>query len=210
MNKSTPLNQLPNNPMLQNSFVNEPQRQIVTNAQQAVGNMNMPQNTQMLPDGGDDDAEIQEALNDVNAQLMQQQQPQRPPQMMGAATHVQESEYMAQQPPQYMPMPNIPIENQAEMMFMQGAGPSRYIHAPSPVAPAPSFTISDIMTRFADDVKLAVTIATVVAAVHFIPFDSIIGKYFAIENIPYHDIILRAVFAAIIVIVVKNLVLTRF
>lgn len=206
MNKSTPLNQLPNNPMMQNTFVNDQQRQIVTNAQQAIGNINMPQNTQVQPDFGDDDAEIQEALNDVNAQLQPQPPPQRmqtpPPQMMQMP-----QEYNQEVLPHQM-IPNIPIENQSDLMFMQGA--RAMAHPQQMLAPAPQkkdwFNMSDFFERFADDVKLAVIIAIVVAAVHFIPFSSLIGKYIAVEKIPYHDIILRAVFAAVVIVAVKNLV----
>lgn len=213
MNKSTPLNQLPNNMMMQNSFVNDQQRHIVTGAQQAIGNQNIPQNTQLQPEIGDDDAEIQEALNDVNAQLQQNFQKQQQSQTRQQIQPI----HMMQEPAEYhnqQSFPNIPIENQEDIMFMQGA---RYPMQPpmmqqqmmQPPVNTPnkdtSF-MSEFFTRFADDVKLAVLIAAVVALVYFIPFDSIIGKYFAIEKIPYHDVLLKALFAALIVVTLKNLI----
>ena len=224
MNKSTPLNQLPNNPMMQTAFVNEQQRQMVTNAQQAVGSIQMPQNSQMQPDITDDDAEIQEALNDVHAQL--QQPPPRPPSMMAPATYItqpqqppQQQEYFyqqqPQQPPQYYPaqqqLPNIPIENQADLMFMQGmnAPPPPQAVAPPPAVPVSKQTsnmLMDIVTRFADDVKLAAIVAVVVFAVRFIPISAVLGKYIALDRIPYSNIILQAVIAATFVVLLKNII----
>lgn len=193
MNKSTPINQLP-------SFVNDQQRQIVTNAQQAIGSINLPQNTQNQPELGDDDVEIQEALNDVNAQLHPQPQPQPIMRQMMPEQH------------EYPTMPNIPIENHDDIMYMQGRYQHPQMLTPPAPAPAPAlskkdwFSASDLITRFSDDLKLAAIIAAAVAVVHFIPFDSIIGKYFALEKVPYHDVILRAVFAAVIVLVIKNVI----
>lgn len=207
MNKSTPINHLPGNQMMQNTFINEPQRQMVTNAQQAVGNITPPQNTQN--DAGDDDAEIQEALNDVNAQLHQQK-----PQMQMAPPQPSPQD-MAELMGNPYAVPNIPIENHADIAFLQGARYTPQMHMqppapmmlPSPPAPTKDWGgISTVINKFAAEIKLALIVASVVAVVHFVPFTSIVEKYIAIDKIPYHDIILRALFAAVAVVTIKNLV----
>jgi hypothetical protein len=63
---------------------------------------------------------------------------------------------------------------------------------------------------FSDDLKLMAVIFFVVFAVHFMPLEAIIGKYIAIDKIPYHDKILNALAIAVLVIIVKNLVLSKF
>jgi hypothetical protein len=215
MNKSTPLNQLPSGPLGQNTFVNDQQRQIVTNAQAAINTMQMPQNTQQTFDvGNDEEAEIQEALNDVNAQLHRQPTPQM--QMPPPPMPVQHQQQMQQSMNGYVQqMPNIPIENQADLMFMQNGGqaPPPSMHMPMP--PVPKFDISEpqtvkqIIIRFADDLKLGAAIIGVIFALHFVPIESIVGKYFAIEKIPHHQILIRAVLAAAIIIIIKNVVINK-
>lgn len=206
MNKSTPINQLPSSIHNQAAFINESQRQIVTNAQNAVGNMNMPQNTQNNIDA-DDDAEIQDALNDVNAQLGLQASVSSPPPPPSLP-----------KPPVYSPnIPSIPVENPSDVMFLQGAQytmpPMQHAsyspQAPSPVPPMtlPTVSYMDYVVRFSNELKLALLVLLAVFAVHFIPFDSMIGKYFAIDKIPYHDILVKAFFTAVIVVTIKALVL---
>lgn len=153
----------------------------------------------------DDDAEIQEALNDVAAQL-------------AAST--------PQMPPAPQAQPSMPTKE--EIMFMQAANrmpvyyPMGGVAAPSPsIAPlmtpahtpaqSPDYftTIRNIIF-FSDDLKLLAVIFFVVFAVHFMPLEAIIGKYIAIEKIPYHDKIINALAIAVLVIVVKNLVLAKF
>lgn len=222
MNKSTPLNQLPQGPLGQNAFVNDQQRQIVANAQTAINNMQMPQNTQQSFDvGNDEEAEIQDALNDVNAQLSRQMPQQMAPQMQmpppPMQPQMQMPPQMQQMPPQFN-MPNIPIENQNDMMFSQHpmVMPPPLSLAPSPAAPHNSFDFGEpqglkqIVMRFADDLKLGAIIFGVIFALHFVPIEAVIGKYFAIEKIPHHQVLIRAVLAASIAIVLKNLVINKF
>lgn len=233
MNKSTPINQLPINPMMQNSFVNEPQRQMVTNAQQAIGNHNMPQNTQVANDI-DDDIEIKEALNDVNMQLQMQAPP--PPQI--PSTPQMSQHQMQEMAKMQNMMPNVPVENPEDVLFMQGAqyhddmnnNHERMMaaqYAPSyamgPQGPHPSlspsmapppmpvqyFTLMDYVMRFADDLKLAVIVLGVVIAVHFVPFHTFIGKYISLNNIPYHDILIRGLVAAVVIVLLKNLIVFK-
>lgn len=203
MSKSTPINQLPGQAMPpQGNFINDSQRQMVSGAQAAIGAIGMPQNTQLGgAEFGDDDAEIQEALNDVNAQI-------------------------SSPGPQMNSIPNIPIENPSDLMFMQGAQyqmPSpQQQQAPPPVAmqappamamPAPAASVkpgqmsfNDYLTRFGDDLKLAGVIFLAIIAVHFVPFESLIGKYIALDKIPYHDILIRAFVVAALVVTVKQFI----
>jgi hypothetical protein len=154
------------------------------------------------PQNADDDAEIQEALNDVAAQL--------------AAS------------PSTQQMPAMPSMHSTEdIMFMQAANrmPMYYPMGNGSVAPAPSPNqvvspavspsldyMSSIrnLVFFSDDLKLMAVIFFVVFAVHFMPLEAIIGKYIAIDKIPYHDKILNALAIAVLVIIVKNLVLSKF
>lgn len=213
MNKSTPLNQLPAGPIGQNAFVNEQQRQIVTNAQAAINTLQMPQNTQQTYDvGNDEEAEIQEALNDVNVQLHRQNMPPPPPVM--PQMHPQMQMQQMPSPQMHMQgMPNIPIENQSDMMFMHNMMPSPAMQQPAangmPFDFGEPAGIKQIIVRFADDLKLGLAIFAVIFALHFVPIETIVGKYFAIEKIPHHQILIRAVLAAIVVIIVKNIILNK-
>lgn len=61
MSKSTPINQIPQ------QFVNEPQRQMITQAQQAAQHFTMPQSSQLAPDViPENDNSIQDMLNELN------------------------------------------------------------------------------------------------------------------------------------------------
>lgn len=202
MNKSTPLSQLPNANQPQNAFVNEQQKQMVTNAQTAVQNIPIPQNTQIPPEiMNDDDATIQEVLNQINSQKQQQpsqamQGPppsmydQMPPQMRMMPPPPDPSEFGGSMPPfPYPPPPN--------MVF---GGPG----APIPAQPGQSIDV--FMNFFADDLKLAFIVMSVFILVSFIPIGGILGRYIAIDRIPYHDIILKALFCAVIVIFAKKMI----
>lgn len=83
--------------------------------------------------------------------------------------------------------------------------------SPPPLPQAPDF-FSSIrnLVYFSEDLKLMAVVFFVVFAVHFIPLESIVGKYIAIERIPYHDKLLRAIVIAVLVVVVKNLFLSKF
>jgi len=147
----------------------------------------------------DDDAEIQEALNDVAAQLASTSQQPHPPQKQPSNEEImfmQAANRIPQVPPQqpyYQMVPNAPAP----------------ALAPSPPAPD-FFTSIRNLVYFSEDLKLMAVVFFVVFAVHFIPLESIVGKYIAIERIPYHDKLLRAIVIAVLVVVVKNLFLSKF
>lgn len=152
----------------------------------------------------DDDAEIQEALNDVAAQLASPS-PNPPPKLpsneeimfMQAANRI--PQVPLQQPPPHM---------QGYYLPPAAAPPAP---APPPLPQAPDFFTSiRNLVYFSEDLKLMAVVFFVVFAVHFIPLESIVGKYIAIEKIPYHDKLLRAIVIAVLVVVVKNLFLSKF
>lgn len=204
MNKSTPIAQLPNNNQSQ-QFVNDQQRQIITQAQQAItNNTNVPQNTQLSSDivMNDDDAVVQDILNQINSsnntepnqdinQLANQQLLQHLASQAAAAQQIpynnmtaqmQQIQQMQQMPNQYQPNPfeNLLVQNQ----------PSTY---------------STFLSLFVDDAKLAVLIFTCVIIAHFLPLERLVGKYIALDKIPYHDIIFRAIVVTLFVIIIKKL-----
>jgi len=243
MNKSTPISQLPLNN--QGNFVNEQQQRIVTEAQNAVANMNLPQNSQHDTEvSTDEDAAIQEVLNQIN---MSMDEPPRAP--SSSSTHasfqggtgvapstdaVQYSENngsgaMRQSagettsPPQYQPYPP-PQASQPPKM-----GPSQYgmnasmmyhnamntnvptsAHQTAPMGSIPMYSgftnIEQFIRMFGDDIKMVVLIIGAVVAAHFIPFTRILGPYLALDRIPYHDIIFRAVFSAFMVMIVRKMI----
>lgn len=200
MNKSTPLSQLPNAAQQQTSFVNDQQKQMVTNAQAAVQNINMPQNTQIPPEIiNDDDATIQEVLNQINSQkgggnnLSHMSPP--PPSMQH---HV---EMMTQQvPPQMMDM--------GSMMMPAGSAyqPTYYPPQPQMIPSSAGSSIELFLQFFADDIKLATLIFAVFVGVHFLPIGSLLSRYVAIDKIPYHDLLLKGIVATVIVIVAKKMI----
>jgi hypothetical protein len=210
MNKSTPIAQLPSNPSPNPNFINEQQRQYITQAQQAISNSHLPQNTQMSSDiANDDDIVVQDILNQINAssnndvpggpssadqqvninalnqQLMMQQ--------LAAQQGVQ------QYPQHPHPGAGIPPQALYQMSMGGGYGANEVI---------PQNQVVDYKTylfQFTDDLKLASLIFFIVILVHFIPLDRLIGKYFAIDKIPYHEILLRAIMASLLVVIIKKL-----
>lgn len=214
MNKSTPISQLPAgnpNPV----FVNEQQRQFITQAQQAISNTNMPQNTQASSDIiNDDDMVVQDILNQINSSHGEQTAERVPTENQINVNQL----YMQQQqqiPPQYMPQPNMQPQNQTippHFLYQMAAGSSSGSNFPSPESminqpiPIGPLDYKTFMHYFADDLKLAslVFIATII--VHFIPLEKFIGRYIALDKIPYHEILFRAIMISIIVIIIKKLV----
>lgn len=194
MNKSTPLSQLPNAAQQQTSFVNDQQKQMVTNAQAAVQNINMPQNTQIPPEIiNDDDATIQEVLNQINSQKGGNNN-LPPPSMQ------HHMEMMTQQaPPQMMDMSMMMPPSSAYQ-------PTYYPPQPQMIPSSTGSSIELFLQFFADDIKLATLIFAVFVGVHFLPIGSMLSRYVAIDKIPYHDLLLKGIVATVIVIVVKKMI----
>jgi len=183
MNKSTPLNQL----------------------QQQSAQVQMPEKPSDIL--GEDDATIQEVLNQINMQNASAQASQQAPSQMQPPVP-QLPQIQAQLPQQSMPhyapqMQQFPSAQDLYQMQQTSGG----MMSPPQNVPVSSGlgTIDMFMTLFAEDVKLAVLVFGCVVVAHFIPASSILNKYIAIDKIPYHDVIIRAIICALLVIVLKKL-----
>jgi hypothetical protein len=207
MNKSTPISQLPSVMQAQNTFVNDQQKQMITNAQQAIQNINLPQNTQIQQDIiNDDDVTIQEVLNHINSSQQQQQQPMHPP---ATQQHPNANTYMQQEiPDQQMMIQNL--MNQGMMnqgMINQNLMNQGMMQQPSLSHHGGMSNIDMFFHMFADDIKIALLVLTLFMLTNFIPVGSILGRYIAVDKIPYHDIILKGLLCAVLFILTKKFVL---
>ncbi len=224
--RSTPITQLPN-VANQNIFVNDQQRNMVMQAQSAISQLQLPQNTQQPPlDNDEDDNTIQEVLNQINStgsqeaqyqqqlqQIQQMQQAQQLQQMQQQLQMQKEAIQSAQMPPQLMQQaaPQIP-----QIIQLPSAQQMDYLSNASPPAQQPS-TIQDplenasenglfsIITSITEDVKFASFIFILFVVVHFIPIDKFLLKYFSLDRIPYYDVLLKGLVAFVGVIVLRKL-----
>jgi hypothetical protein len=220
--KSTPINQLPMSNG-QNTFVNEQQRQMVLQAQNAINNMSLPQNTQTSSDiVNEDDATIQDVLNQINGgtsmhdindgssimnmQMNSMQQPSMPPQVM-----------TPQMTPQVMSQPVIqkPPQPSFEQYMGMGGYMGQYPPQPQQLINLTNHgqemesdgSIISFISNITDDIKLAAFVFVLFIVVNFIPAEKYLSKYFAIDKIPYYDIIIKALIAFIVVIVMRKIIL---
>lgn len=201
MNKSTPISQLSSGNTPVNMFITDQQKNMVANQQAAVGTMSLPQNTQGNDMLAEDESTIQEVLNSINASQTMQPSNQLPQQQQ------------VQQPQFQNTIPQSqPTMDQIDALMMQNMMQninSNNFGMPSAVPLAnfqnSSNSVEMFVNMFADDIKLAVMVGVVFIAVNFVPITSFLGKYVNIEKIPYHDIILKAVLAAVVVIAIKKI-----
>lgn len=203
MNKSTPLNQLPS-AGAQTQFVNDQQRQFVTQAQQAIGNSPMPQNTQLSADVlNDDDAVVQDILNQINASTGGGSHTSGPMPPSSPPAHAMRQPSLEQmmQPIAVPPMYMQPSMNFDTFMAQAAAAQAQAQNQLQMNPPE----MKDYLFKFTDDIKLAGLVFVIVLIVHFVPIDAFVGRYFAVDKIPYHKIILRASLAALLVVVIKKL-----
>lgn len=222
MNKSTPINQLPAMGH-HGQFVNEQQRQMVMQAQSAVNAIPMPQNTQVSNDvGNDDDATIQEVLNQINGggsgggngpsmeELMMQQQLQEQAHQQEAQQQHQQQQMMRQQPQMMAPPQSAPQHvfdpyqgNQFTGQFPPQLQPlvdnqQQYEHQDG--------SIFSFVSGIAEDIKFAAFVFILFIIVHFIPVDKFLTRYFALEKIPYYDIVLKALVAFVVVVLLRKFI----
>jgi len=228
MNKSTPLAQLPNtnsNPMQNQTFVTDQQRQYINQAQNAISNSHMPQNTQLSADIiNDDDIVVQDILNQINASTdnSSQQHNQQsgneptPQQIQQINQQIMMQQLAAQQQQQNMIASQqqqqngnngmfIPPPSQQQAMLLSqlnSLGGNPYDNIIQNSHPT---EFKDYLLLFADDLKLASLVFIVVILVHFVPLDKFLSRYFAIDKIPYHEVLLRAIMAALLIIIIKKL-----
>jgi len=211
MNKSTPIAQLPsnNNNMQTQNFVTDQQRQYINQAQNAISNSHMPQNTQLSADIiNDDDVVVQDILNQINAATDSSNQNEVNNQQMQQQMMIQQ---MAQQQNIAQPQQinngyqSGPSQSQQAMLLAQMGGYGGGNPYDNIIQNVPPTEFKDYLVHFADDLKLASLVFFIVIIVHFIPLDKLLSRYFAIDKLPYHEILLRAIMAALFVIIIKKL-----
>lgn len=159
-------------------FINDQQRQIVAQAQQASEAFTLPQNTQASSDiVTEDAATIQDALDALSKQDA----------LGPAITGIPNAEYYTQQ--------------QQERPEYFGADPGQYMsddEAPSPGRPeVKAKLLHDLMT-WNGDVKKAIIIGIVFVIVSLTPVDSFVNRYIAMDKIPYSSLILRALIIVVV------------
>ena len=196
MSMSTPLNQLgagQNNP----TFVNDAQRQMVTNAQAAAQNYQMPQlseNAMMV----EDDSVVNDVLNQYNQgnqqSQSQSQSQQHEPQIIHAP-----SAPNAQMPPMYY------AEQLQALQSFEPSNASNQLQDVNPMTHSHSSTRSPTAFLFDRDFKIAMTVAIAFIILSILPVEKYIYRYVAIEKIPYAGILVKAVLAAGLVYVVAKM-----
>lgn len=210
--RSTPINQIiPQQNGQSTNFINDQQRQIVMNAQNAINTMQMPQNTQQPLDVSslDDDQTIQDVLNQIHTENGASSQseahaklPVMPPQLL--TSHVT---------PQMIPTPVVqatPQVSPSQLDFNQMTNQfSNSLAQPQPMYIDPlqnhdESSIFSLVSSLAEDLKIAGLIFLLFVIVHFVPVDKLFMKYFALDRIPYYDIILKALVAFIVVILFRK------
>lgn len=199
MSKSTPLNQLPSQPMIptaqtnQQQFLNEQQKQMVTQAQQAAQAFTLPQNTQMSTDIiTDDDATIQEVLNELNASS-------QPPQMIPSGMPVIEQ----------ITIPQMTMNSTHDITQMQqingmhqnadSAQPQMQEDRADNIEKSEQGVFQKLFNHFLKDVKLILILVLSYVFVTFVPVQNFISMYFmSIERIPYSSVVIRAILSSVI------------
>ncbi len=154
MNKSTPLSHLPTQPTL------PPQHEIIS---------------------ADDDATIQEVLNQItgSSQSPQVSQPQIA---------------QPQQPYIFQGM-DIPQPTISPQML------NSLLQQKPELQPSTTSMLMNILT---EDFKLATIILVAFVIVNFAPITKTLEKYFSLEKIPYSEIIIKGVILSIVVIFAKK------
>jgi hypothetical protein len=203
---------------------------MITNAQAAIQTMNLPQNTQASSDiMNDEDPTIQELLNQINTPQANQnihnlQNPNSiqtyniqnalgqggqggqggnisgsgtlPPNIlsqMGMQQNIQgfQNEYPGDNYNQQYNMPYLPTLQNTNVPQQQ---------------PTQTGGLDLFLNFFGDDIKIALIVLVVVIVVNFVPISGMLGRYIAIDKIPYHDILLKGILAALLVIIIKKIV----
>lgn len=211
MNRSTPISNLQQGNTSTSSFVNDQQRQIVMQAQQAISNMTLPQNTQLNQnlDIADDDATIQEVLNQIQStssnphtsNIAQQSPPQQYEMQQQQVQNVQVPNISyPSHPPQPSFAPNM-VGNGVNFAGQMPPQPSPYLD------PENHSGILGSVGAVAQDVKLAAFVFILFIVVQFIPIDRFLLRYFAFDKIPYYQVILKALLAFVAVIFFKKFIM---
>lgn len=192
MSKSTPLNQIPSNFQGQPSgqFVNDQQRQMITQAQQAAQNFTMPQNSQLQPDiVPDNDNSIQDMLNELNGNAPIQDSPQM---MMYHQQHLPQPNMMEN--PLLNDQPNI------QMMYPQNTN-----NNPTSIPEGkPDFAS---LLVWNNDLKLVIVSIGLFIVVSVLPIEKYVFQYIALDHIPYSNVLIKAVIFGVVLFVLTKIVL---
>lgn len=197
MNKSTPLSQLPLNGTPNNFVADAPKAMMAP----------LPASAPQTDVPTEDDATIQEVLNQISstpsAAPMTPSVPfhtEQPPPYVGSTTYTPQT-----LPPQLLnyaqnTMPSLDVTQSLNALYNMPMPP-----APSTLpAPGIASSLDQFLRLFADDLKVATIVFFVVIGVHFVPYERMLGTYFAIDKIPYHDVLLKAVATAVVVLLVRR------
>lgn len=65
-----------------------------------------------------------------------------------------------------------------------------------------SFT--SFFKSIAEDIKFGAFVFVLFIAVHFVPVDKLLTRYFALEKIPHYDIVLKALVAFVVVVILRK------
>lgn len=218
MSKSTPLNQLPTSnfptPPPQ-QLVNEPQRQMIQNAQIAAQNFPIPQNTQMPHDIPENDSSIQDILNELNIphnggdHNMSPSPPPPTPQLMQMPMQmhnpIDTSQFMNGGSNPFLPMDPSIMNDFASMAG--GAGgmfPQNEPNGELEQVDHKSKYMAALMS-WNSDLKVAVFAVGVFILVSIIPIETYVYNYIALDKIPYSSVVIKAVLAGVILVVLLHL-----
>lgn len=205
MNRSTPINNLP-----QSSFVNDQQRQIVMQAQQAITNMQLPQNTQLAQTNfelqNEDDATIQEVLNQIQSTTTTTEQQPNLPQQPVPQAQMPSIPALPPQPTQFTQNQTDLLQNQAMQYLGQyPPQPQQYVDGGLLAnRVGEQNTMLTSISAVAHDVKLATFVFVLFILVQFVPVDRFLVRYIAMDKIYYYHIIVKALIAFVAVIVFKK------
>lgn len=197
MNKSTPLNQLPNHPASP-AFMTDQQRQIVSQAQQAAQNFTLPQNTQASSDiinVDDDDATVQEVLQQLNQKIPISAPPPPPP--PPPSLH---------EPPSQTTADFVPHAAGPSPAEFGGYGAAAYGYGGGFPMVQDASGASRWYAIWEDkDVKLLGIVLIAYAAVTLLPVEKLVYHYVALHHVPYSNLIIKAVLCALAVYFLKKL-----
>lgn len=178
MSKSTPISQLPYSRQQQEAENVSPTRM----AQALNNSPPPPQNTQQA-EINDDDQVVQDILNNM------------------ASSSDEALRYTPELPryeqPSYIPPTPQPPMNNTDILLANLAQRQ---------AAMENISFRHYMNAFASDIKLATIVFFSVIAVHFVPFERYLSKYIALDKIPYHEIVVKALIIAGTVIAIKKFV----
>lgn len=157
-----------------------------------------------IPD--EDDATIQEVLNQIAGETRQQEQPvvQPPPQSLPPVAFQQQ-----QQPQPQQNMPNMMFSQQQMYQPHSGGGyghASQYVANPA-FAPGSVSSLERLLAIFSSDLKLGMSTFVVVVFVIVLNPSRFFYRYIALEKIPYHDLIIKGVLISVAVVLIHRAVI---